>query len=180
MRSAGNEISEPRANLITLRRKTGNGYANAAYLREKRPRLVEDMDVRMLREPEVRETTTLVVARHHVDRHATVCYALERFEGLPDHAARRPRPIEHIATVHNEIDFTSDCRLQRGGIVCQEVVSTSSSTDARVDRQIEAQVRIREEEDPDDVAHTETYLVIQRCQQFPRAASLEALFLRRD
>ena len=151
--SSCNEVFESATNVIPFRRKPGQRYANATYFGDKSPRLVEDVDVRMLRESHVGKAATLMVPRHDIDRDATIGYALERFEGLPDHATGRARAIEHIATVDHEIHFAIDRRLERGGEVREEIMPTTSSIDARVNRQVEAEVRVCEEQDPDDVAH---------------------------
>ena len=97
----------------------------------------------MLRKSQVGYATALMVARHHIHRYATVSHALERLEGLPYHATRRSRTVVHVSAVHDEINFTRQRRVQRGGKVGQKFVSTSPSIDARVDRQVETEVRIR-------------------------------------
>jgi hypothetical protein len=80
--------------------------------------------------------------RHHVDRHALVGDASQWLERLPHHAAQRPRPIEHIAAVNDQIDFASECWLQCGRIVGQEVVAAPSPIDARVYGEVEAEVGV--------------------------------------
>jgi hypothetical protein len=45
--------------------------------------------------------------------------------------------------------------LQGGGIIREEVMPTSPAIDPRVDRQVEAEVRVGEQEYPDGVAHAE-------------------------
>ena len=111
------------------------------------------MNARMLREPQVRYSTAFMVSRYYINRYAAIGDARQWLEGLPHDAARRTRSVEYIATVYDQVDFARKRRLQSGRVVRKEVVSTSPSIDARVDRQVEAKVRISQQEDPDDVAH---------------------------
>jgi hypothetical protein len=100
------------------------------------------MNARMMRKPQVRDATALMVARHHINRYALVGDAGQWLEGLPHHAAHWARPIEHIAAVHDEIYFAIESRLQGGRVVGQEVVPAPAPVNARVHRQVEAEVGV--------------------------------------
>jgi hypothetical protein len=54
--------------------------------------------------------------------------------------------------VHDEVDLTGERRPQRGSVVREEVVTSPAPVDARPDGEIEAEVRVGEEEDSDVVA----------------------------
>ena len=136
MLGAANQVSEPGAHVVALRRKPGHSHANAPYLSNKRPRPVEDMNSRMLREPQVRDATALMVARHYINRHALVGDASQWLERLPHYAAVRARSIEHIAAMDDKINFAIQCRLQRGRVVGQEVVAATAPRDARAYGQV--------------------------------------------
>ncbi len=105
MLGAGNQVSEPGAHVVALGRKPGHSDPNASHLRDKSSRPIEDMNARMMREPQVRDATALMVARHHINRHALVGDARQWLKRLPHDVARRARSVEHIATVNNEVDF---------------------------------------------------------------------------
>ena len=68
------------------------------------------------------------------------------------------RPIEHVAGVHHEIDFARECRRECGGIVGEKIVAATSPADARAHGEVEAEVRVREEENSDVVRHS-SYLL---------------------
>jgi hypothetical protein len=152
---AGNEVIEPAADVIPFRGNASDGDSNAPNFCDKCPWPVEDVNSRMLREPQVRDATPLMVPRHHVNRYAAIGDACEWLERLPHHAARRTRTVEYVAAVHDQVDITSERRLKRVGVVRKEVVTTSPSIDARVDRQVEAEVSVREQQDPDNGGHAE-------------------------
>jgi hypothetical protein len=137
-----NQVGEPGAHVVTFRRNPGHRYANAPHLGDKGPRPIEDMNARMMREPQVRDATALMVARYHINRHAFVGDASQWLEGLPHHAAIGSRAVEHVSSVHNQVDFAIKGRLQRGRVVGQEVVPAPSPVDARVQRQVEAEVGV--------------------------------------
>jgi hypothetical protein len=152
----GQQVREPRPHVVTLGWKPGYRDASTAHLRYERPRSVEDMNARMLGEPQVRYATALVVARNNEDRNASVCNVSQRLERLPHHAARRPGAIEHVAAVNDQVDLSHERRLQRSLIVGLEVMTATPAIDTRIHGQVEAEVRVGEQQDPYDVAHTET------------------------
>jgi hypothetical protein len=98
----------------------------------------------VLREPDLREAATLVIARHDEHRDALVGDSRERLERLPRDARRHTRTIEDVPAMHDEIDLPRERRLQRRPVVRQKVVATTASLDARTRGQVEAQVRVGE------------------------------------
>jgi len=152
----GQQVREPRTHVVTLGWKPRYRDASTAHLGHERPWSVEDMNVRMLGEPQVRYATALVVARNNEDRNASIRDASERLERLPHHAARRPGAIEHVAAVDNQVDLTGERRLQRSLIIGLEVMTAPPPIHTRIYRQVETEVRVGEQQDPHDVAHAET------------------------
>ena len=78
-----------------------------------------------------------------------ICNAHKRLVGLVRDRRYDGRPIKHIAGVDDEIDLSSHCRLEGRGIVGEEIVASTSSARARSHWQIEAEMAVGEEEDPD-------------------------------
>lgn len=112
---------------------------------------------RMLRESQMRESATLVIARHDKHGNAAIGDLSQRFKRLPRDAAWRTRPVEYVSAMYDEVDIAVERGLQRGRVVGQEVVPTPSSIDAWIYRQVVAEVCVCQQQDPYDVAHTETY-----------------------
>jgi hypothetical protein len=84
----------------------------------------------------------LVVSRDDEHRNTSIGYSAEGLERLVRERRDDPGPIEHVTRVHHDIDLARERRLQRGGVVRQEVVTTPASLDARPDGEIEAEVGV--------------------------------------
>ena len=108
----------------------------------------------MLRESDLRNSAALVVSGNDEHGDPTIGNARERLERLPGNARRDARPIEHVAAVHDEIDLLLERRFQRGQIIREEVVAAPTSLHAGTRRQVEAEVGVGEEENPDGWRHS--------------------------
>jgi hypothetical protein len=103
--------------------------------------------------PQMRDAAALMVARHHEDRYTMIGHLPQGLEGLPGDAAWRFRAVEYVAAVDDEVDFSRKRRPERSRVVGQEVVPATAPIDPWVQRQVEADVRVRKQQNPDDVAH---------------------------
>jgi hypothetical protein len=106
---------------------------------------------RVRRKSSVRETRPLVIAGDEEDGHAAIGYAPQGLVRLIRHRRCHRRPIEHVARVDDEIDFTRQSRLEGGCVVRQKVMAATPPIAARAHWQIEAQVGVGEQEDPNVV-----------------------------
>jgi hypothetical protein len=149
------EIDELRAKVVTLRGKPGYAQTNAANVEPKCARAIEQVNSRVSCKPDLRDASTLVISRDDENRNAFVGDTNEWLERLPRDARRRTRPVEHVAAVNDQINVAVERGLQRGGIVCEKIVSATPTMDARPRRQIEAEVGVSEEEDADAFGHGE-------------------------
>jgi hypothetical protein len=93
-----------------------------------------------------------VVSWHDEHRNASICYSAEGLERLERERRDDPGPVEDVASVHYDVHLARERRLQRGGVVREEVVAAAPSVDTRSNREIEAEVGIGQEEDSDVVA----------------------------
>ena len=87
-----------------------------------------------------------MIAGHDEHRNAAVGDASERFERLVSDGWHHQRSIEHVAAVHDEVDLAGECWLQRGRVVREEVETATAAFDPRSRREIEAEVRIGEQQ----------------------------------
>jgi hypothetical protein len=94
-----------------------------------------------------------VIARHDEDWHAAFCYASQRLERLVRETRRHIRSIKHVTAMHDGIDLACQRRLERSCVVREEVVPAAPAFDARSRRQIEAEVGVSEEQNPDAGGH---------------------------
>jgi len=88
-----------------------------------------------------------MVARDDQHRHAALGDPAQRLERPVRDLFRRSRPIENVSTVDDDVDLSAQSRLERGVVVCEEIIASTPPLDARSHRRIEAEVRISEEED---------------------------------
>jgi hypothetical protein len=101
----------------------------------------------------MRKARPFVVARHDKHRHAALRHSGQWFEGLVRQTWGHLRPIKHIAAVHDNVNLTRQRRRERGLVVGQEIVTTPPAHNAWSFRQIEAEMRVREQQDPDAGRH---------------------------
>ena len=90
-----------------------------------------------------------MVPRDDEHRNAPIRHSAERLQSLVRERWHDLRPIEDVACVHDEVHLAGERRLQRGGVIREEVVTTPPSVDARPHGEIEAEVGIGQQEDPD-------------------------------
>ena len=95
-----------------------------------------------------------MIAWDDEDRHATVGDAPQRFVRLIRDRWDDRRPIENVAGMHDEIDLSGHRRLERSRVVRKKIEASSPPANARPYGEIEAQVRIGEQENPDVVGHS--------------------------
>lgn len=96
----------------------------------------------------MRESRSLVIARNDEHRKSQLGYASQRLVRLICDTRRHGRPIEDVAGVNDDVYLTISCRLERAMIVSEKVVSAPPSICARPHREIESQMRIREQQNP--------------------------------
>ena len=94
-----------------------------------------------------------MIARNDEHRHAEIGDAAQRLIRLIRERRQHGRPIEHVAGVHDEIDFAGERWRERGGVVGEKIIAATPPADARAHGQIEAEMRVGEEEDSDVVGH---------------------------
>ena len=90
-----------------------------------------------------------MVPRDDEHGNASVSHSAKRLESLVRERRDDLRSIEVVARVHDDVHLARERRLQRDGVIRQEVVATPPSVDARPDGEIEAEVGIGQQEDPD-------------------------------
>ena len=148
------EVAEFRPHVVTLRREPGQRHADTPHLDDECARRVEQVYAGVMREPQVRNAPALVVAGNDKDRHPAIGDSREGLERLPRDAGWHAGPVEYVSPVHHQVDVTVECALQRSVVVGEEIVTPPPALDSRAHRQVEAEVRIGEEEDADGVRHT--------------------------
>ena len=94
-----------------------------------------------------------MIARHDEHGNAALRDDAERFVRLVRDRRHNGWPIEHIAGVHDEIDFVGERRRERSRVVGEEVMTATPSAGARPDGQIEPEMGVREQQDPDVGRH---------------------------
>jgi hypothetical protein len=99
----------------------------------------------------VRQTRALVVSRDDEDGNASVGDSAEWLERLVRECRDDLRAIEDVTRVHHDVHLACERRLERSGVVREEVVTTPAPVDTWPDGKVEAEVRIGEEEDSDFV-----------------------------
>ena len=55
--------------------------------------------------------------------------------------------------MHDDVDLAAQCRRERRGVVREKVVAASTSLDTRLRREVEAEVRVGEQEDAEACGH---------------------------
>jgi hypothetical protein len=103
----------------------------------------------MLREPDVWKRGPLVIPRNDENRNAAVRDGYQRIESLVSKRCRHTRTIEYVAAMDNDIHFCAECRLERSMVVAQKIVTAAPAFHAGLSGQIEAEVRVCEEQDAD-------------------------------
>src|SRR5262245_11084509 len=149
-------IAEARANIATLIRKTRECDGRIAHFRDKCARSIEHMNSRMRQNARVRQTRALVVPGYDEYRHATIGNSAQRLVRLIGDRRENLRRIEHISRVHDEIDLAGERWRERSVIVRDEVVAATSPGDARLRREVEAEVGVSQQEYPDVARHPDT------------------------
>jgi hypothetical protein len=110
-----------------------------------------------------------VVSWDDENRNASIRYPAEWLERLVRECRDDLRPIEDVTRMHHDVDLARERRLERGGVVGQEVVTAPPSVDTRPNGQIEAEVRIGEEEDLDFVEDQSSDLWLMIAQRLKPA-----------
>ena len=142
-----------RTDVIAFIWKTGEREPCSSHIHRERARHIEDVDVPMAEQPGVRKPRPLMVAWNDEDGDAPVGDALEGRIGLVGDARMRRRSVEDVAAVDDEVDFSRQCRRQRGRIVREEVESTAAATDTRPNWKVETEMGVGEKEDSNRVRH---------------------------
>ena len=155
------EVDELCANVMSLGRKSSDGQSAPANVERERPRSIEQVDTRVLSEPDLRNASAFVIPGDDEDRNASVGDASQWLECLPCDARGRARAIENIAAVDDDVDVTVECRLECGRVIREKVMSAPASLDARPRRQVEAEVGVSEEEDAGASGHVVNIGVIR-------------------
>ena len=92
-----------------------------------------------------------MVSRDDEDGNASVGDSTEWLERLVRECRVDLRPIEDVTRMHDDVDLTRERRLERGGVVGEEVVTTPPSLDPWPNGEVEAEVRVGEQENSDFV-----------------------------
>jgi hypothetical protein len=106
-----------------------------------------------------------VVSRDDEDGKAAIGHSAERVERLVRECRDDPRAIEDITGVHHDVDLAGERRPERGGVVRQEVVTTPPPVDTGPNRQVEAEVRIGEQQNSNVVANQSSGLLLTITRQ---------------
>ena len=101
----------------------------------------------------MRQTRSFVIARDDEHWYAALRNTPERFVRLIRDRRRDRRPIEHVAGVHNEIDFAGEGGRKRGGVVGEKIIAAASPSYAGAYGQVEAEVRVGQKQDSDGGRH---------------------------
>jgi len=145
--------AEAGAHVLSLVRKTGQRYGPAADASDERAWTIEYVNAGVRREACVRQSRALVIARDDEDGHTAIRDTAQRLVRLVRQRLRDRRPIEHVASVDDEIDFSGQRRLERRRVVRKKVVAATPPRASRADREIETQVGVGEQQDADIVGH---------------------------
>jgi hypothetical protein len=57
--------------------------------------------------------------------------------------------VEDVAAMHHQVHLAGQRRRQRGGVIGKKVVTATAALDAWLDGQVEAEVRVGQQQDPD-------------------------------
>jgi hypothetical protein len=110
-----------------------------------------------------------VVSRDDEDRNASVGHPAEGLERLIRECRDDPRSIEDVTGVHDDVDLARERRLERGGVVGEEVVTTPASLDPWPNWEVEAEVRVGEQENSDFVEDQSSDLWLMIAQRLKPA-----------
>ncbi len=132
-------------------RESGETEAEPVFFEDEGSRPVEDEQFRMTGEQGKRDPRPLVVPRNDVHRHSSVRDCLQGTERPLDEIGRHPAPIEEVAPVDDEVHVAAPRGLEGALVVGEEIRSSSAPVDAGPTRPVEAEVGIREKENPDQI-----------------------------
>ena len=90
-----------------------------------------------------------MVSRDDEHGNASISHSAKRLESLIRERRDDLGPVEDVARVHDDVHLARERRLQRRGVIREEVVTTPPSVDARAHGEIEAEVGIGQQEDSD-------------------------------
>jgi hypothetical protein len=141
------ERSEARAD-VGLVREPGEGHPQAPGLEPDGARLVEHVEALLHREERKRQARPLVVPGHEEHGDAGGGDAAERRERGLGEPGRHAAPVEEVAAVDHRIDLPRERRLERLREAAEEVLPAPAPLHPRAQGQVEAEVGVREEEDP--------------------------------
>jgi hypothetical protein len=110
-----------------------------------------------------------VVSWDDENRNASIRYPAEWLERLVRECRDDLRPIEDVTRVHHDVDLARERRLERGGVVGQEVVTTPPSLDPWPNGEVEAEVRVGEQENSDFVEDQSSDLSLMIAQRLKPA-----------
>ena len=110
---------------------------------------VEDPDPGVRGESGVGDAAPLVVARHDEHGDARLRDASQRLQRLRGECRMHPCAVEDVPTVHDQVHVPGEGGRERQTVVGQEVAAAPPPTDPGRQRQVEAEVRVGQEEDPE-------------------------------
>lgn len=143
-------LGEPLPDPVTVVGKARHGYPAAPDVHQVGSGPAKDVEVRMRSEPLMRDPGTLVVPRHNEDRHPGLRHLRQEPEGIVGQGGGDPRPVEEVAAVDHQVHSSFPGRLHGRVIVRPQVVPPPPSPGPGSNRQIESQVGVGQEEDPDE------------------------------
>jgi hypothetical protein len=109
----------------------------------------KDVEVPMHSEPLMRDPATLVVPRHHEDRHPGRRHLRQGPEGIVGKGRKHPGAVEEIAAMDHHCHLPIPGRL-RGRLEARpQVVASEPPLGPGWKGHIESQVGVGQEEDPD-------------------------------
>jgi len=101
----------------------------------------------------MRQVPALVITRDYVHRDAALGDASQRLKRLIRQTRIDTRSVEHVAAMHDDIDGPVKRRLEGRHVIGEKVVAAATTLDARTHWQVEAEVRVSEEQNAYDVGH---------------------------
>jgi hypothetical protein len=112
------------------------------------------MNISILQQRGMWKSRAFVIAGDDEDRNSQIGDTLERLVSAVRDARVRRGSVEDVAAVYDEIDVAGERGSKRCRIIQEKVESASPASDARSNREVEAEVRVGEKEDSDRSRHT--------------------------
>jgi len=143
------QLPEAPADVVALVGKAEERDSASARVDVERAGTVEDPHAGVRGEAGVGDAAPLVVARHDEHGDARLRDASQRLQRLRGEGRMHPGAVEDVPTVHDQVHVPGQGGREREVVVGHEVVAAPTPTDSGRQREVEAEVGVGQEEDPE-------------------------------